>query len=125
MERAEIEAWVAAYERGWRTPGTRPLGDLFTDDITYLPSPWATPVVGLADLAIWWDAERDGPEEVFATTSEVVAVDEDVAVVRVSVDYEEPSAGRWRDLWVLHFAGNGRCKNFEEWPFSPEQPDGH
>lgn len=116
---------MAAYERVWRAADTSLLDEVFTEDVTYLPSPWVAPVSGLAELASWWKAETNSPDEVFEMTSEVVALDQDVAVVRVSVDYEEPSAGRWRDLWVLHFAGNGRCKNFEEWPFSPEQPDGH
>jgi hypothetical protein len=52
-----------------------------------------------------------------------VAVDADTAVVRVEVDYER---GRpWRDLWVLRFAVDGRCRHFEEWPFAHDQPDGH
>jgi hypothetical protein len=32
---------------------------------------------------------------------------------------------RWRDLWVLRFDADGRCTAFEEWPFVPDQPDGH
>ena len=56
----------------------------------------------------------------------VVAVDGDTAVVRVSVEYGAPASGRWRDLWVLRFAGDGRCTSFEEWPFAPpKQPAGH
>ena len=33
--------------------------------------------------------------------------------------------GAWRDLWVLRFDDDGRCLAFEEWPFAPDQPDGH
>ena len=40
-------------------------------------------------------------------TSEVVAVEGDVAVVRAQVEYADRS--RWRDLWVLRFAADGRC----------------
>lgn len=53
-----------------------------------------------------------------------VAVDGDTAVVRVQVDYARPESGRWRDLWVLRFATDGRCVHFEEWPFAPDQPGG-
>ena len=28
----------------------------------------------------------------------------------------------YRDLWVIRFAGDGRCAWFEEWPYWPEKP---
>ncbi len=121
-DRASVEQWVADYERVWRTPGTDAVSEIFTDDATYLVSPWAEPFVGTAGLRELWDDERDSPGESFTMTSEVVAVDGDTAVVRVAVEYTEQS---WRDLWVLRFAEDGRCVHFEEWPFAPDQPDGH
>jgi hypothetical protein len=51
-----------------------------------------------------------------------VAVDGDVAVVGLHVQYGEPAAQRYRDLWVLRFAEDGRCAAFEEWPFWPGRP---
>jgi hypothetical protein len=124
MDRAAVDAWLAGYERVWRTPGTDGLAELFSADVSYWPSPWASPLVGLDALAPWWDTERDGPDEVFTMVARIVAVDGDTAVVRVAVDYGEP-VGRWLDLWVLDFDGAGRCRAFEEWPFAPDQPDGH
>ncbi|WP_129788885.1 YybH family protein [Promicromonospora panici] len=132
-QRATTEAWVRGYERLWRTPGTDGLAELFTTDASYLPSPWATPVVGLPALAEFWESERSGPDESFTMTSEVIAVDGPTAVVRVSVEYGAPErsgepgafGSRWRDLWVLQFDEDGRCAAFEEWPFAPGQPDGH
>ena len=125
MDRASVERWVERYERVWRTAGTEGLAELFSEGATYLASPWATPVSGLARLAEFWEAERDGPDETFAMVSEVLAVDGDTAVVRVAVDYGDPVISRWRDLWVLRFDGAGRCHAFEEWPFAPGRPDGH
>lgn len=113
-----MQEWVASYERAWRTPGTGQLAEVFAPDVSYLPSPWATPVEGIEALAQFWEAERDGPDEAFTMTSELVAVDGDVAVVRVEVDYQ--NASRWRDLWVIRFAEDGRCRAFEEWPFAPD-----
>ena len=77
MDAADVHRWVADYERVWRTPGTEALSEIFTDDATYLPSPWADPISGMAALGEFWDAERDGPDEDFAMTSEVLAVDPD------------------------------------------------
>jgi hypothetical protein len=56
--------------------------------------------------------------------AEPVAIDGDVAVVRVFVEYHRPTGRPWRDLWIIQFDGEGRCRHFEEWPFSPGQDDG-
>ncbi len=125
VDRAGVEEWMADYERLWRSPDTGALGELFAPRARYRPSPWARPLDGLAAIAAFWEAERDGPDEEFTMTSELVAVDGPTAVVRVAVDYGEGGSSRWRDLWVLRFDDTGRCTSFEEWPFAPGQPDGH
>jgi hypothetical protein len=118
-----VLTWVRDYERLWRTPGTNGLAELFTADASYLTSPWAPPIEGLPALAEFWEEGRDGPDEPFTMTSEVIAADGPTAVVRVSVEYGG-GGGRWRDLWILGFDDDGRCAAFEEWPFAPGQPDG-
>jgi ketosteroid isomerase-like protein len=122
-DRAMVSDWVARYERAWRAPGTAALDDLFTDDVTYVRSPWAPAIGGMASLRRFWDAARSGPDEGFRMTSDVVAVDGRTAVVRVAVDYDDGQ--RWRDLWLLTLDDENRCEHFEEWPFAPDQDDGH
>lgn len=123
LDRAAVERWVALYVELWRTEGTERLVELFTEDATYLTSPWREPIGGLEAIATFWEAGRDGSDEVFTMASQTVAVEGNTAVVRVEVDYERGS--RWRDLWVLRFATDGRVIAFEEWPFAPERHDGH
>lgn len=123
MERHRVEEWVGRYERAWRTPGTDGLDEVFAADATYLISPWAEPVVGLDALMRFWDDERPPESDEFTMRSSVLAVDGDVAVVRVEVDYAKGE--RWRDLWVVTLDAAGRCTAFEEWPFAPDTPDGH
>jgi uncharacterized protein (TIGR02246 family) len=125
MDSAAVQKWVADYERAWRTAGTELLAELFTPQASYLPSPWAHPIQGLEAIAAFWEKERRGPDEKFAMSSEVVAAQSGTAVVRVMVVYGEDGQRPWRDLWVLRFAQNGRCSWFEEWPFAPDQRDGH
>ena len=121
LARAEVEAWVAAYERAWRTAGTAPLRELFSEGATYRMSPYAEPAVGLAEIATLWERERQGPDEAFEMRHEVVAVEGDVAVVRIEVAYGEPRGAEYRDLWILRLDAEGRCREFEEWPFWPGQ----
>lgn len=121
MDRNRVAAWIAAYEQAWRTPGTAALGTMFTADASYRQGPYRDPVVGLPAITRMWDSERDGPDEVFEMTSEIVAVDGDTAVARVQVRYGDPVHQEWRDLWIMRFAEDGRCLSFEEWPFAPEK----
>ncbi|MDO3701338.1 nuclear transport factor 2 family protein [Micromonospora sp. C28SCA-DRY-2] len=121
MDRGRVVDWLRAYERAWRTPGTEPLATIFTEDASYLQGPYRTPVVGLPAIARMWEAERAGPDEVFDMTSEIVAVDGDTAVARLEVRYGDPVHQEYRDLWIMRFAEDGRCRSFEEWPFWPAQ----
>jgi ketosteroid isomerase-like protein len=125
VEHAAVQRWVEGYERAWRTAGTDELSQLFTPDATYLVSPWARAVEGLPAIRELWESERDGADEAFTMTSDILAVDGSTAVVRVAVAYGDPGGRRWRDLWVLQFDADGRCVAFEEWPFAPGQDDGH
>jgi ketosteroid isomerase-like protein len=111
--------WVDRYERAWRTPGTDGLAALFTDDAAYVPEPFAEPIRGLAAIAQFWEAEREGPDEVFSLEAEVVAEEGDRGVVRLQVVYGDPPQYRYRDLWVITFDDTGRARVFEEWPFFP------
>lgn len=122
ITRGEVEDWLARYERAWRTAGTEPLRELFVGHATYRMSPYEEPFVGLSGIAEMWEAEREGPDEVFTMASDIVAVDGDTAVVRVEVTYGEPVTREYRDLWVIRFADDGRAVAFEEWPFWPERP---
>lgn len=120
MDRARFEGWIAAYERAWRTTGTGTLGDLFSEDASYRMSPYAEPARGLAAIGELWEREREGPDEEFEMRSEVIAVDGETCVARIEVAYGNDK--RYRDLWIVRFDGDGRCREFEEWPFWPGQP---
>ena len=119
--RSQVTGWITDYERAWRTPGTALLRDLFTEDASYQQTPYDVPILGLIDIASMWEEEREGPDEVFTMTSEVVAVEGDTAVVRVQVEYGDPVTQEYLDLWLIRFDADGRCVLFEEWPFWPEQ----
>jgi hypothetical protein len=118
-DRAAVRRWVEGYERAWRTPGTAEISALFTAEATYRHSPYAKPVVGVDAIGRMWEEDRDGPNEVFTLSTEVVAVDDLIAVVRAEVRYGQPVRQEYRDLWILRLDADGRCSWFEEWPDWP------
>ncbi len=121
MSREKLTSWVEDYERAWRTAGIDMLERLFTPDATYLTAPFEAPITGRAAIGAFWEAEREGPDEVFSMAWEPVAVEGNVGVVRVEVHYGEPPVKTYRDLWVVTLDQDGRCSAFEEWPFFPGQ----
>jgi hypothetical protein len=133
MDRAQLTDWIALYERAWRTPGTDVLAELFAEDASYSTAPYEKPHQGLAAIGEMWEAERFGPDEVFEMTSEVIAVEGDTGVARVTVKYEEATQKErrlhrqqkeYRDLWIVRFDEAGLCSHFEEWPFWPPDQQG-
>ncbi|HEU0287541.1 MAG TPA: nuclear transport factor 2 family protein [Nocardioidaceae bacterium] len=119
-DRQQVRDWIDAYERAWRTAGVEPLPALFTDDASYRQGPYHPPVVGLAAIGEMWEAERAGADEAFTMSYDLIAVEGDTAVVRVEVNYGDPVPQEFLDLWIMRFAGDGRCCHFEEWPYWPD-----
>jgi ketosteroid isomerase-like protein len=120
IDRTGVEAWIEEYERAWRTAGIEPLAALFTEDATYRMSPYQGPARGLDEIGALWERERAGPGEEFEMSWELVAVEGDTAVARIEVAYA--GGTEYRDLWIVRFAADGRCREFEEWPYWPGQP---
>jgi hypothetical protein len=118
MDRDALSRWVDAYERAWRAPGVEALDGLFTEGATYSTAPFQNPFAGLPAIRGLWEAGRD-PGEEFDMSSEVVAVEGDVGVLRVWVHYTAPEDQEFWDLWIVRLAADGRCAAFEEWPFWP------
>jgi ketosteroid isomerase-like protein len=118
MDRSEVMAWVAEYERAWRAQDADAVGRLFADDASYLRSPYDDPPLqGLAAIRDFW--ADDTP---FSMTASPVAVEGASAVVRVEVRYGGERPQEYRDLWVLDFGADGRAVRFEEWAYWPEKP---
>jgi hypothetical protein len=119
VTRDELSRWVEAYEAAWRSPGTEALDALFAADATYQTAPFEPPYVGPDAIRAFWDAERDGPDEVFTMEYGIVAVEGPTGVVRTEVSYGDPVQRVYRDLWVVTLGEDERCTAFEEWPFWP------
>ena len=111
--------WVDGYIRGWHAEDPTAVTRLFTEDVRYRVSPYSEPIVGHAGLQGFW---LDDAGRIFTARAEPFAVDGRRAVVRVEVGYGDPVEQEYRDLWLLHFAEDGRVDDFEEWAYWPDKP---
>jgi hypothetical protein len=119
LDHVQLTDWIAGYERAWRASGTEALAELFSEDASYSTAPYESTHRGLDAIREMWDAERLGPGEEFEMTSKVVAIEGSTGVARIEVHYREPKNKEYRDLWIVTLDDDGRCINFEEWPFWP------
>lgn len=120
--RTVFAAWIEGYERAWRSRSAADLRELFDPEAIYLHSPYEEPIKGLTAIEADWNVGSGEPEEVFAMSAEIVAVDGDTGVARVLVRYGGERKQEYTDLWVVQFGAGGRCTRFEEWPFWPGKP---
>lgn len=117
-----VRQWIEGYEAAWRKPGTKGLSVLFTDGASYSHSPYEDPAIGIKAITEMWEDDREGPDEAFTLSTEIVAVEGNTAVVRAEVRYGEPVPQEYRDLWLIRFDSDGRCEWFQEWPYWPGHP---
>jgi uncharacterized protein (TIGR02246 family) len=117
LERATVEAWVAAYRRAWISNDPAGIGALFTDDAEYLPTPWSALWSGRETIVRRWLERRDEPGT-WTFESEVLAAEGDLGLVRGETTYlataDDPEA-RYANLWLIRFVPDGRARRFEEW----------
>ncbi|WP_430594014.1 YybH family protein [Isoptericola sp. QY 916] len=117
VDRESVRSWVAGYEQAWRESDADAVARLFTPDARYARSPYdPEELVGHDAIRGFWTVDQDSA---FTMAAEPLAVEGDVAVVRVEVGYTAPRVQEYRDLWVLRFADDGRVADFEEWAYWP------
>ena len=111
VQTEQVVAWVQAYRQAWESNKPSDIGALFTDDADYLTAPFDPPRRGRQSIVEGWLEDRDEPGETTFDWS-VVAVTDELAVVQGTTVYP----GRtYSNLWLVTFAGDGRCSAFTEW----------
>lgn len=53
--RTEYSALVQRFGDGWEKMSAKLMGEVFTEDATFVPDPWMSPVVGRAAIEGYWD----------------------------------------------------------------------
>jgi|SRR5690554_2650707 len=117
VSRETVARWVESYRRAWESNEPDDIRALFTDDAQYFTEPWEEPWRGHDQIVDGWLEARDEPGD---TTFEweVVAVDDNTAVVRAITDYIAEST--YYNVWVIHFGADDRADSFAEWWMKPD-----
>lgn len=119
MERAAVADWLKSYVRAWKSYQPDAIGDLFSEDATYVYHPFDAPLVGRDAIVASWLADPDAPGT-YEASYEPIAVDGDVAVTNGRSSYFKDSSRselikQWDNIFVIEFDKDGRCRSFREW----------
>ena len=109
-----------AYRDAWISNDPAQIGALFTDDALYSIDAFAEPWRGREEIVRRWTA---GIQQQVGMTFEVLALEEDVAVVHWHVftqNVGDPIRVEYDGVLHLRFAPDGRCSEHREWFFRRE-----
>src|SRR5690349_4187396 len=117
MDHAKVEEWLAGYLRAWRSDEPAAIAGLFTEGAAYYTGPFDEPWTGRVGIVAGWLGRGDSQNE-WTFRHEILAVEGPVAVVRGWTTYaataETPEI-EYSNIWVVHFAEDGRAREFREW----------
>jgi hypothetical protein len=119
MTRAEVQAWLDRYVAAWRANDPQLIADLFAADAIYRWRPYGPEdrsARGRQAIVAAWLDDPDDPDAWEAAYAPF-AVDGDRAVAtgvsryfRTAVEPERT----YHNVFLLHFADDGRCSEFTE-----------
>jgi hypothetical protein len=119
MTRGEVQAWLDAYVKAWRSNDEVAIRVLFARDATYAFHPYEQPVRGPDAIVAAWLEEPDDPGSWEASYSPSL-IDGERAIATGETRYLT-SNQVFSNLFELEFDADMRCTRFVEW-YVPHPP---
>jgi SnoaL-like domain len=116
----QLEQWMDGYVAAWDSNDPELITALFDPEAVYDPQTADGPWDGISEIVDGWLAIGDTPGNWEFEWRPVVTTD-DTAVVEGATRYLEPPAA-YRNLFVMRFGPDGRCRDFTEWWIEEEVP---
>ena len=117
MDEGRLQAWLDAYVRAWETYDPLQIAELFSEDAAYYADPFDEGIRGRQAIVDEWLAEPDEPGT-WRAEYRALLVSRDVGVATGTSWYEADEHGparEYRNLFVLTFDADGRCREYREW----------
>jgi beta-glucosidase len=108
-----VEEWMDGYIAAWSSNDPDEIAGLFTSDAVYDPQTADGELHGHEEIIGWWRGIGDTPDNWEFEWWPIVDTDE-VAVIAATTRYFDPPAS-YRNLFVIRFDEDGRCRDFTEW----------
>jgi ketosteroid isomerase-like protein len=112
MDGARLQSWLDAYVEAWRSYDRDAIAALFADDASYAYHPYDEPLRGRDAIAESWLSEQDAPGS-WEASYRPLMIDGHRAIAAGETRYADGNV--YSNLFVLRFAGDGRCSEFVEY----------
>jgi hypothetical protein len=113
VDAGKVDHWVRAYMKAWESNHPEDVGALFAPNAVYRTGPFDRPIVGRDAVVADWLDRRDEPGT-WRFEYTILAVTDDLAVVRGTTFYSDPAAEH-ANLWLIRLDPTDRCRDFAEW----------
>lgn len=113
-----VGEWLEKYRTAWASNEPDDIRALFTEDATYAGSPFsADPWRGHDAIVAGWIEHADAPGD-YTFEGAPLAYADGIGFVQGQTKYSNGT--NYANLWVIHFAPDGRATSFVEWYMSPD-----
>ena len=119
-DRTQIENWIDRYRVAWESNDPDDIRALFTPDAEYRTGPSDAPWAGHEAIVAGWLEAADEPGT-SSYESRVMAVDGDLGIAQLRVDYTE--GRRYDNLWLIELDDDARARRFTEWYMTRPEGD--
>ena len=113
-----LDEWMEAYIEAWSTNEEADIRALFSQDAVYDPQTADGELHGHEEIVDWWQDVDDHPDNWDFEWLPLVETD-DMSVITATTRYLNPEAS-YRNLFVIKFDENDRCRDFTEWYIEEE-----
>jgi ketosteroid isomerase-like protein len=125
VDMAALQGWLDSYVGAWRTYDPGQIEKLFSQDAVYTYHPFdQDPVRGRDAILKAWLENPDQPGS-WEGQYRALAVTGDIGVAQGWTRYRASAtapAREYRNMFVIRFDGDGRCREFTEWYMEPRRP---
>ena len=113
----QFRDWLDGYRDAFERLDPASAGALFSEDVAYVESPFATPILGRSSVVAYWAMVAEVMRDV-EFGFEILAVAGDVGVARVHDALTRTSSGRrvrYDGIFYCRFDADVVCAEFREW----------
>jgi hypothetical protein len=111
---ADANDWATRYFIAWKTNDRVLVESLFSEDAVYYYGPFRPPAQGREEIVRRWI--ENGSQRNVTTAHEVIAVNEDRAVIHWTTSFDTDAGTTSMDgILLITFDDRGTCREHREW----------
>ena len=116
-----VTEWLDKYRTAWASNDPDDIRAMFTEDATYAGSPFdETPWTGHDGIVAGWLENEDTVGQ-WSFDGAALAYDPEKRIGFIEGRTQYSDGPLYANLWVVHFADDGRATSFVEWYMKPDK----